>query len=142
MVSSLSSARPMPASLCTVKILMVEDSQGDVYLMKRLLEEASVDCPYEIMDVPRLVDAFHQLEKETFDLVLLDLNLLDIDGLSSVAALHAQAPDLTIVVYSGMDDPKIKENALICGATDYLVKGSENGQNIKNIIERIAHKNG
>lgn len=128
---------PLPLSR-VVKILMVEDCKSDVFLMERMLEEVSVNCFYEITDVPRLIDAFHIMDREAFDLVMLDLNLLDIDGVSSVAALHAQAPGLAIVVYSGMDDIKMRENALMCGATHYLVKGKENGRSLKKIIEHIA----
>lgn len=121
-----------------VRILLVEDCKSDVYLVERMLEEAVCNCFYDITDVPRLIDAFSQIEEGGFDLVMLDLNLLDIDGIASVAALHAQAPRMPILVYSGMDDAKLKEKALRCGATYYLVKGRENGHALKNTIERIV----
>ena len=117
------------------QILLIEDCKSDVYLMRALLENISVGCFYEITDVPRLVDAFYKIDKQKFDLVMLDLNLLDIDGVASVAALRAQMQNIPIVVYSGMDDDKIKTKALLCGATQYLVKGKENGSSIKHLIE-------
>lgn len=120
------------------RILLVEDCKSDVFLMEQLLENVSVNCFYEIIDVPRLVDAFCKIEQETFDLVMLDLNLLDIDGVASVAALHAQAPQLPIVVYSGTDDTKTRESALLCGARHYFVKGTESGLGLKNFIEHVV----
>lgn len=128
---------PLAPSRVT-KILLIEDCKSDVFLVERMLENVTVNCFYEITDVPRLVDAFYILNRETFGLVLLDLNLLDIDGVSSVAALRAQMPDLPIIVYSGMDDAKTKEKALMCGATDYLVKGHESGHRLKHMIEHAA----
>lgn len=119
-----------------MRILMVEDCKSDVFLVERMLEDVSVNCFYEIVDVPRLVDAFYKLDQERFDLVMLDLNLLDIDGVASVAALRAQMPNIPIVVYSGMDDSKTKEKALMCGASHYLVKGRESGFGLKHMIER------
>lgn len=119
-----------------VKILLVEDCKSDVFLVERMLEDVSVGCFYDITDVPRLVDAFYKIDKEQFNLVLLDLNLLDIDGVASVAALRAQAPRIPIVVYSGTDDAKMKEKALMCGASHYLVKGRESGFGLKHMIER------
>ena len=80
-----------------VKILLVEDCKSDVLLLERMLEDVAVNCFYEITDVPRLVDAFYKIDREIFDLVMLDLNLIDIDGVASVAALRAQAPSLPIV---------------------------------------------
>ena len=121
-----------------VKILLVEDCKSDVLLVERMLEDVAVNCFYDITDVPRLVDAFYKIDKEKFDLVLLDLNLLDMDGVASVAALRAQAPRLPIVVYSGTDDAKIKEKALMCGASHYLVKGRESGWGLKHMIERAV----
>ncbi len=120
------------------RILLVEDCKSDVFLMERMLDNESLNCFYEITDVPRLVDAFTKIDKEKFDLVMLDLNLLDIDGVASVAALRAQVPHLPIVVYSGIDDAKMKKKALMCGATHYLVKGRENGSGLKYIIEHAS----
>ena len=71
-----------------VRILQVEDCKSDVFLLERMLEAVSINCFYDITDVPRLVDAFNKIDQERFDLILLDLNLLDIDGIASVAALH------------------------------------------------------
>lgn len=118
-----------------VRILLVEDSKSDVFLVERMLEDVSVNCFYEIVDVPRLIDAFYKMDQEVFDLVMLDLNLLDIDGVASITALRAQAPQIPIVVYSGTDDSRTKENALLCGASHYLVKGRESGYGIKHMIE-------
>lgn len=128
--------QPIPSRV--VRILLVEDCKSDVFLVERMLEDVSVNCFYEITDVPRLVDAFYKIDQEQFDLVMLDLNLLDIDGVASVAALRAQAPIIPIVVYSGMDDAKMKEKSLMCGATHYLVKGRESGFGLKHMIERAV----
>lgn len=128
-------ARP-PAQI--MRILLVEDCKSDVFLLERMLEDVAMGCFYDITDVPRLVDAFYKLDHEAFDLVMLDLNLLDIDGVASVAALRAQMPNIPIVVYSGMDDSKTKEKALMCGATHYLVKGRESSYGLKHMIERAV----
>ena len=139
-VSSLRARREsaLRAPSKIVRILMVEDCKSDVFLLERTLERVSINCFYEIIDVPRLVDAFYKIDQEPFDLVMLDLNLLDIDGVASVAALRAQVPHLPSVVYSGVDDPKTKEKALMCGATHYLVKGRESGWGLKHLIEHAV----
>ena len=131
-------AQATPAHV--VRVLLVEDCKSDVFLMEQLLEDVSVNCFYEIIDVPRLVDAFTQIDKDNFDMVMLDLNLLDIDGVASIAAVKAQAPHLPIIVYTGTDDRKTQEKALMCGATHYLVKGKETGAGLKRIIESAAEK--
>ncbi len=124
------------ASSRIVKILLIEDSKSDVFLFRRMLDDVSMKYFYEIEDVPRLVDAFYRIDQEKFDLIMLDLNLLDIDGVASIAALRAQVPDIPIVVYSGTEDTKIREKSLMCGATHYLVKGKESAFGLKYMIEK------
>lgn len=137
-VSSLLARRNVARQRQVVRILLVEDCKSDVFLLERTLENVAMDCFYEIVDVPRLVDAFTKIDQEKFDLVMLDLNLLDIDGVASVAALRAQVPFIPIIVYSGTDDGKIKDSAIMCGATHYLVKGRESGYGLKHLIERAV----
>src|ERR1700733_6101387 len=103
------------------KMLVVEDCQSDVFLLERMLSDAG-GADMDICSVPRLLDAFQRIENEWFDLILLDLNLLDMDGVASVAALSAEAPGTPIIVYSGTENRKIQETALLCGAREYLIK--------------------
>lgn len=121
-----------------IRILFVEDCKSDVFIVERLLEEVSVNCFYEITNVPRLIDAFYKIDREKFNLIMLDLNLLDIAGVASIAALRSHAPLIPIIIYSGMEDANIKEKALMCGATHYLVKGKESGYSLKYLIENTV----
>ena len=107
------------------RILIIEDCPSDVVLVERMLCDGSYPN-VDITDVPRLVDAFHKVENESFDVILLDLNLKDIDGVASVAALHAEVPETPIIIYSGMENKRLMEEALMCGACQYLVKGQNN----------------
>lgn len=131
-------AQPAEPHYRFTRILVVEDCKSDVALLEQLLEDCNMQCFYEISDVPSLVDAFYSLDREHFDMVMLDLNLLDVDDVANVAALHAQVPMLPLIVYSGMDDDKIKDKALMCGASHYFVKSHETGQALKQIIENAA----
>lgn len=115
------------------KMLVVEDCPSDVFLLENMLNES--DCnDIEITNVARLIDAFQRIDKEEFDIILLDLNLPDIDGVASIAALNAQLPNTPIIVYSGQDDPKLKVVAKMCGASGYLVKGRETGRSLEYAI--------
>lgn len=129
-----------------IRVLLVEDSPSDVYLLEQMLnDERNGEFKYHFHDVPRLIDAFSVLDRLSFDVVLLDLNLVDMDGVSSIAALHKEKPSLPIIVYSGMDDSKVKEKALMLGAHHYLVKGRESSYSLNFMIEqtieraRLAH---
>lgn len=121
-----------------LNILVVEDSESDLLLLQNMLESASGKNELNLDNAPRLSDAFRMVKAERYDLVLLDLNLLDIQGIACVAALHAEIPEIPIVVYSGMDDPRLFREAMLCGAHSYLVKGKESADHLKSVIDEAV----
>ena len=121
------------------KLLVVEDCPSDVFILENMLNDCGCS-DIEITNVARLIDAFQRIDKETFDVILLDLNLPDIDGVASIAALNAQVPNTPIIVYSGQDDPKLKLVAQMCGASGYLVKGRETGHSLEYAITAAQNK--
>lgn len=123
------------------RILVVEDNKSDVLLIKHTLRDlAPIPNATIFSDVPRVVDALALLDLVDYRLILLDLTLHDSAGTATVAALHAAAPHIPIVVYSGAHDPRLKEEALLCGARHFLVKG-EGGLSIMRaaVIQQLGY---
>src|SRR4029077_21164601 len=71
-----------------------------------------------------------RLATQVTDVVLLDLTLPDSQGFETFTRLHTQAPDVAIVVLSGLDDETLAVRAVQEGAQDYLVKGQVDGGTI------------
>ncbi len=71
-----------------------------------------------------LAEAISCIQKERFDVVLLDLSLPDSWGMMGVSKIYNVAPDLPIVVLTGLDDSAVEIRALLEGAQDYLIKGA------------------
>ena len=105
-----------------VKILLVEDSPVDSRLLQLLLGESKTMF-FAWTCVTRLADALARLRDDQFDVVLSDLTLPDSQGFETFQALHAQAPNMPIIVLSGTDDETMAIKAVRKGAQDYLVKG-------------------
>ncbi len=106
----------------TIKILLVEDNLADADLLGEILEEAD-ETEWSLVHVEKLKEAFHTLSENDFDVILLDLSLPDKQGLATVTQTHEVAPDLPIVVLTGLNDKVTSLEALREGAQDYLVKG-------------------
>ena len=70
------------------------------------------------------------LAQNAADVVLLDLTLPDSHGFETFSTDHKQAPDMAIVVLSGLDDETLAVRAVHEGAQDYLVKGQVDGGTI------------
>ena len=110
-----------------IHVLLVEDNPGDVRLLREMLS-ASVSAVFALTHVERLVEAQQHLGGARADVILLDLSLPDSQGLSTFSQAHASAPNVPIVVLSGLDDEALAVEAVRQGAQDYLVKGQADGQ--------------
>jgi two-component system sensor histidine kinase UhpB len=63
------------------------------------------------------------LAKGGVDIVLLDMGLPDGHGLDTVRRAHRVAPDVPMIVLTGLDDEALAAEAMKEGAQDYLIKG-------------------
>ena len=70
-----------------------------------------------------LTAALAAVQSDTFDAVLLDLNLPDSRGLSTLEAVLAADRRVAIVVLTGIDDARQAQDAVRLGAQDWLTKG-------------------
>jgi len=123
-----------------LRALMVEDNDGDVGLMKGLLAEED-GTAVQLSHVPRLGEGLSLLERERFDVLLLDLSLPDSQGLETVVRAHTATPDLPILVLTGLDDEGLAVQAVERGAQDYLVKGQfDGGQLVRAMRYAIARR--
>ncbi len=103
-------------------LLLVEDNVGDAVLVREMLRTALHDR-FEVVHASRLSQACERLEEGGTACVLLDLSLPDAQGLESVTRVRAAAPDVPIVVLTGLDDERLAISAVQEGAQDYLIKG-------------------
>ena len=103
-------------------LLVIEDDRFVARRLEVLLGKVE-GSPYDITVVGRLSDGLARLASESFAVVLLDLSLPDSDGLETVSKVCETAPDVPVVVLTGLDDEQAARQALSLGAQDYLVKG-------------------
>jgi len=105
-----------------ISILLVEDNPRDVVFFREMLGEITT-VKFELAHCNTLSRALTLLSKGSFGIILLDLSLPDGKGLDTVARTHSAAPNIPIVVMSGLGDEELAVQALHEGAQDYLVKG-------------------
>jgi signal transduction histidine kinase len=106
-----------------VKVLLVEDDAGDATIVKRLLAK-STRAPFQLEWVQSLDAAAEALEREGYDVLLLDLGLPPANDLEGLARLHGQDARVPIVIVTDQNDETTALRALQEGAQDYLIKGS------------------
>ncbi len=118
-----------------LNVLLVEDAETVAELLKIWLTE-SATTPMQLDRVLLLSEALERLGERTYDVVLLDLNLPDSEGLETVRAVVHHSPTVPIVVLTGAADPGQAIEAVKLGAQDYVVKTHMNGDSI---VQSLAH---
>lgn len=103
-------------------VLLIEDNPGDAFLIQEQLKTAKTfQCL--IVHVEYLDKAISLLEKNHFDVILLDLSLPGSRGLETLRILEAKAFGIPIVILTSINDEELAIQAVRLGAQDYLVKG-------------------
>jgi signal transduction histidine kinase len=111
-----------------IRALLIEDNPGDARLLRELLRDAGGgQLKVDLDHADRLATGVERLRDGNIDLVLLDLSLPDSSGLQTFESVHAAAPEVPVVVVSGLDDEAVAVRAVHQGAQDYLVKGQLDG---------------
>ena len=102
----------------TTRILVVDDEEIVRRSHMRIL--ASVPCKVEAVNNGK--QALEAMEAESYDVVLLDLRMPGMDGLTVLKAIKDKWPDSEIVVITGYPCLETAKEAIRLGAHDYLSK--------------------
>ena len=106
-----------------LNVLLVDDDALDRKLVTLVLAKNARSIRFKIDGAETMSEALEMVEKDHYDIILLDLNLPDSSGVETVVTLCGRAADVPIVVLTGLDDDEKGLAAIRSGAEDYLVKG-------------------
>lgn len=109
------------------KILVVEDEKVFAELLREIVTEEGRGW-YAVTVASSLAAAIARLQSGLVELVLLDLTLPDCAGLETYLALRRAAPQVPVIVLSGLMDEEMALEALRAGAQDYLLKNEFDGR--------------
>ncbi|RMF16960.1 MAG: DNA-binding response regulator [Gammaproteobacteria bacterium] len=101
-----------------MRILLVEDDD----ILGDGLRDA-LDMAGETVDwVQDGVSAVHAISSETFDIMVLDLGLPRMDGLTVLRTIRENHHDLPVLILTARDETEDRVSGLDAGADDYLIK--------------------
>ena len=110
-----------------LKVLLIEDNPGDAFLIKFYLGE-SMSPKFNFFHGENMKMANELMSKNTFDIILMDLNLPDSVGLDTIKKLLEKYPNNLVIVLTGLVDEKVGLETVRFGAQDFLVKGKFDGK--------------
>lgn len=77
------------------------------------------------------------LQNRRFDLVMTDIRMPEMDGLTLLRHIRRNTPGLPVIIVTGYREPETVIEALRCGACDYITK-PYNAEEITNSIQRVS----
>jgi DNA-binding response OmpR family regulator len=115
------------------RILIVEDDQGLAAALEAELRRA-----YETEVVYTGRDALSAFSERPFDLVVLDLNLPDMDGIDVAEQLREH--DTTILMLTARADVHSRVVGLYAGASDYMAKPFDMQELLARVYAQLRHR--
>ena len=103
------------------KVLLVEDEYLVRELIKRIINGYGED--FEIIgEASSAVEALDSLDEDVPDIIVTDINMPIIDGITMSSRVRSLYPDIKIVIVSGHDDFNYAQRAIKLGVSDYILK--------------------
>lgn len=115
-------------------ILIVDDDLSLLDALERALTQAG---QRRVVALGSFADARRALHTERFDVLITDVRLGAFNGLQLAVLGRDQNPDIQLIVFSGFDDPVLRQEAERLGAV-YLVKPVTSRQLLELIHDHTA----
>lgn len=117
-------------------ILIVDDEELIRLNLRALLE----DLGYRVAEAVDGLDGLDAFDRERPDLVMADLRMPVMDGLSMIAALRDKSPETPVIVVSGAGTVREAVDSLRVGAWDYIMKPVPDAEGLDITIRRALEK--
>ncbi|MDU1707908.1 MAG: response regulator transcription factor, partial [Anaerococcus vaginalis] len=101
-----------------MKILIVEDEK----ILNNTINKSLKDAGYEVESAFDGFDAMEMIEIESYDLIVLDLNLPNMDGMEILKNLRKEDVETKVLILSARSQIQDKVEGLDAGANDFLQK--------------------
>src|ERR1700761_5641119 len=109
-----------PREINRVRILHLEDSAADAALIMDMLDDR--DLPCAITHALQRKDFENAIEREHFDIILVDNHLPGYSGFDALEFAKKHQPQVPVIILSGTLDDEQAVQCLKHGATDYVLK--------------------
>ncbi|WP_424018784.1 PAS domain S-box protein [Halorientalis pallida] len=117
---------PTGLSARPISVLHVDDDPAFLDLAGEMLDRT--DEPLDVTTETDPRDALERLASSSFDCVVSDYDMPQMDGLEFLRRVREDHPELPFVLFTGKGSEEIASEAISAGVTDYLQKGPREDQ--------------
>lgn len=112
-------------------ILVVDDDMRVRTILSSILRREG----YRVTAVKDSCEAIKAIDKENFDLALVDLGMPTLDGIEVLEHIKNRRPQVSVIIYTGQGSITTAVAVMRKGATDYLVRPFS-PQRLKRSVEK------
>lgn len=118
------------------RIMVVDDEA----MVRNSLEEILRLEGYDVTAVENGETALNTLQRENFDLILLDLKMPNLEGIDVLKAVARISPDTKVILLTGHGSLESAIDALRLGAYDYLLKPASSSEILSSVARALAKR--
>lgn len=134
--SGAAEGRSTSRSRQSARMLVVDDEAHVRSMVGSTLERSG----YEVKLASSASQALEMLEQTSYDLLLTDIVMQDMSGIALLEKVHAQFPNLPVVMVSAIHDISVAIDAMRRGAYDYLLKPFDRDHLLKTVERALEHR--
>ncbi|MCX6121857.1 MAG: response regulator [Ignavibacteriales bacterium] len=120
----------------SLHVLVADDDHPYCVLLKKALTGHG----HSVVVCNSADDAFHRLQKEQFDIALLDYKMEGTSGINVLQWMYGKKMDIPAILITGYGSEEIYEEAYKWGASEYFVKGEMDTVRIPVMVEQVYSK--
>ena len=118
------------------RILVVDDEAHVRSMIAATLERQG----YEVLLASGGREALEAIEQESFELILTDIVMQEGNGLALLERIHAQNPNLPVIMVTAIHDISVAIDSMRRGAYDYLLKPFEREHLVATVQRALEHR--
>lgn len=115
------------------KILVVEDNRINQIVTKKILEGNRIICTI----AENGEEAIQKIQKEDFDLILMDINMPVKNGIDATREIRLFNPTLPIIALTAVDMEEMRQEIFDCGMNDIIVKPYDVAKFLQTILKNM-----
>ncbi|MFP2994669.1 response regulator [Spongiivirga sp. MCCC 1A20706] len=117
-----------------LKALVVDDNKINLMVTSKLLIDENFDCE----TVDNGIDAIELVRNNNFDIVLMDVNMPNLNGVGATKKIREFNTEIPIIAFTAVDVTQLNEQMIRAGLNDYILKPFEKGQLLDKIYQHVG----
>lgn len=118
-----------------LRVLIVDDALCMRSILRAFLKNAEYEVIGELSNGAKL---FSTIVKLTPQIICLDYNLPETDGLSLLKKIHATHPNIAVIMITGSDNPALEQLAVEAGSSGFIHKPFSQ-EKIISVLKKVEH---